>query len=160
MFFTFFGYVAQGGGGDTIRDGPPTGRRPPRDPCWTCGELHWSDECKEQQERKQRRTCLICGADDHWMKACMYEAKLKAPAPAPPEDHLWCLRCGTSEHATARCPTNDPPVNFPPDGDATHRGCLSCGIFGHDMKECLRSVPQVHTEQAARLTARASDHDS
>ena len=95
------------------------------------------------------------------MKACpMYETKVKSPAPAPPENHLWCLRCGTSEHATVRCPTNDPPVNFPPDGDTTSRGCLFCGIFGHDMKECLRRVPQVQTEQAARLTALASDHDS
>jgi len=138
----------------------PRPRRPPPHACWTCGEMHWSDECKEQQERKERGACLICGETDHWIKACpMYESKVGKAAPAPPADNLWCLRCGTSDHATVKCQTRDPPIHFPDPDDLTKRGCLYCGLFGHDMNECLRRVPSVQNEQSQRLLAIASDQD-
>ena len=147
----------------TSTDGAAEPRRgcgPPRDPCWSRGELHWFDECRVQQERKQQGACLICGLTEHWMKACPeYETKVRDPAPGPPANHLWCLRCGCSDHATAKCSTTDPQVNFPPD-DGVSRGCLFCGIFGHDMQSCLRRVPQVQGEQASKLTALASDQES
>ena len=136
---------------DAVPGAEPRGRGPPRDPCWTCGELHWSDECKVQQERKQKGACLICGSTEHWMRACPeYANTVKTPSAAVPANTLWCLRCGNSSHATAKCETKDPPVHFPPD-DGVQRGCLHCGIFGHTMSECLRRPPQVQSEQDAKI---------
>ena len=94
------------------------------------------------------------------MRACPdYEKAVKTLSAAVPANTLWCLRCGNSSHATAKCETKDPPVHFPPD-DGVQRGCLHCGIFGHSMSECLRRLPQVQSEQDAKIATISADHES
>ena len=36
----------------------PRNRRPP-DACWSCGQLHYSDECAIQAQRKANKQCII-----------------------------------------------------------------------------------------------------
>ena len=117
----------------------PRNRRPP-DACWSCGELHYSDGCAIQAQRKAIKECIICADEHHWMKACpRYNEVVKNPKPCP-NNCLWCLRCATEGHSTSRCDTNGAPINFPQE-NADRYGCLWCGISGQNMQDCMRRLP-------------------
>ena len=133
----------------------PRNRRPP-DACWSCGELHYSDECAIQAQQKANKQCIICGDERHWMKACpRYNEVVKNPKPCP-NNCLWCLRCATAGHSTSRCDTNGAPINFPQE-NADRYGCLWCGISGHNMQDCMRRLPSACADHEERILAVTND---
>ena len=143
----------------------------PPSPCWWCGAMHQANECPTRQERQAGKCCLLCGKDDHWIKACpKYEdfSKKRDAAISERKGHsaaasgkptLWCMREGSRDHATLRCKLSSPPIILPKGEDAEELKsiCLWCGIRGHDWVDCLQRCPSRLKEHGNDFISLKSD---